>query len=37
MYIEDIQWFDVDYGIYFMSETEVFDIFMSAKHEWKYV
>ena len=21
IYVEDIQWFDVEYGIYFMSET----------------
>ena len=34
-YIEDIQWFDVEYGIYFTSRTGFyFNIFKSAKHEW---
>ena len=30
-YLENIQWFDVEDVIYF----RIFDIFKSAKHEWK--
>ena len=37
-YIEDIQWFDVEYGNYLTSERVFFNfyIFRSAKHNWKY-
>ena len=32
-YKEDIQWFDVEYGINFTSKTGWVDIFTSAKHK----
>ena len=36
IYIVDIQWLDIKYEIYFMSETWFFYIFTTVKHEWKY-
>ena len=34
--IDDIQWFDVEYDYSFYEWDRMFDMFTSAKHDWKY-